>query len=73
MRRAGFDIATRKAIKEAYRLLYRSGLNVPQAVERMQSDLGDIEAAQTIIAFIKGSVRGICRHAATREQEYAED
>lgn len=63
IRRAGFSLADRTAVKEAYRTIYRSGRNVPQALEFLES-CGDIPpAVQQIIAFIRNSVRGICRHA----------
>jgi UDP-N-acetylglucosamine acyltransferase len=67
LRRAGYDVATRKQIKEAYRVLYRSGLNVPQAVERLEAEFGDVAPVQELLGFIRKSVRGICRHAPVRD------
>jgi UDP-N-acetylglucosamine acyltransferase len=72
LRRAGYDLATRNQIKEAYRVLYRSGLNVPQAVQRLEAEFEDIDPVQQLIAFIRKSVRGICRHAAARQFEMEE-
>jgi UDP-N-acetylglucosamine acyltransferase len=66
LRRAGYDITTRKQIKEAYRILYRSGLNVPQAVERLEAEFGDVAPVQELVTFIRKSVRGISRHAPVR-------
>ena len=63
LRRAGYQLPVRTKIKEAYRLLYRSGLNVPQAVEQIQSQFGDVDAIRELVDFIKASVRGICKHA----------
>ena len=73
LRRNGFTVQDRVAIKNAYRILYRSGLNVPQAVETMHAEMGDHEAVQQIVAFIKGSVRGICRHAQIGGREEPEE
>jgi len=58
MRRAGVGPETRMEIKQAYRLLYRSGLNVSQAVEEMKKTLKSPEAAH-MVAFIEASKRGI--------------
>lgn len=58
MRRAGIGPETRMEIKQAYRLLYRSGLNVSQAVEEMKKTLKSPEVAH-MVAFIEASKRGI--------------
>jgi UDP-N-acetylglucosamine acyltransferase len=63
MRRAGMDADTRRALKNAFRILYRTGRNVPQAVEAIEAevDLLCIPEIQEIIEFIRGSARGILR------------
>ncbi|HNX69155.1 MAG TPA: acyl-ACP--UDP-N-acetylglucosamine O-acyltransferase [Candidatus Omnitrophota bacterium] len=58
MRRAGIGLETRTEIKEAYRLLYRSGLNVSQAVEAIKKSLKSKEVAH-MVEFIEASKRGI--------------
>ena len=58
MRRAGIGPQVRAEIKEAYKLLYRSGLNVSQAVEAIKSSLKSPEVAH-MVAFIEASKRGI--------------
>lgn len=65
LRRAGFEPAVRDMVKRAYRLLYRSGLNVPQALQRIEEDaaLGGVEPVRQMIEFIRNSARGISRHA----------
>lgn len=63
LRRAGFDAATREKIRQAYKLLYRSGLNTSQALEKLEEELGDCEPVQHLIAFIRASKRGIAGHA----------
>ncbi|HBA85402.1 MAG TPA: acyl-[acyl-carrier-protein]--UDP-N-acetylglucosamine O-acyltransferase [Verrucomicrobia bacterium] len=59
MRRAGFTPVERKAVKDAFKLLYRSGLNVSQAVERMKEQLtgGPVDE---FVQFIEQSKRGLC-------------
>ena len=58
MRRAGIGPQVRAEIKEAYKLLYRSGLNVSQALDRIKSSLKSPEVAH-MVAFIEASKRGI--------------
>ncbi len=59
LKRAGIEVGEREQIKEAYSLLYRSGLNVAQAVEKIRTGLSG-EAAGEIADFIEVSKRGIC-------------
>lgn len=58
MRRAGIGPQVRAEIKEAYKLLYRSGLNVSQALEKIKSSLKSAEVAH-MVEFIEASKRGI--------------
>jgi UDP-N-acetylglucosamine acyltransferase len=58
LRRAGFSREAVSALKQAYRLLYRSGLTRKEALERMEA-LGTPEALH-MVEFIRSSKRGIC-------------
>jgi len=58
MRRAGIGPQVRAEIKEAFKLLYRSGLNVSQALEAIKNSLKSPEVAH-MVAFIEASKRGI--------------
>lgn len=58
LRRAGVSAEARAEIKQAYKLLYRSGLNISQAVEAMKKNLSSKEV-QYLIGFIESSKRGI--------------
>lgn len=60
LRRAGLSRDDQAAIKQAYRLLYRSGLGLAQALERIEAEL-DNAHARHIAAFVRQSKRGICR------------
>lgn len=62
MRRAGIGADTRKQIKAAYKILYRSGLNVKNAVSRMESELGTVPEVREMIDFIQSAKRGIVPH-----------
>lgn len=60
MRRAGYSSDEISAARRAYRLLYRSGLMVSEAVDQMERADGESTAVQKIVAFIRESKRGIC-------------
>ncbi len=62
LKRAGASQETRLKIREAYRLLYRAGLNTAQALKAIQS-LPDLPPeVEHLISFVQTSQRGICRH-----------
>jgi UDP-N-acetylglucosamine acyltransferase len=52
---------TMRAVKEAFRILYRSNLNTAQAVERLNDTAGDCPEIAHLIAFVATSTRGIIR------------
>jgi len=70
LRRAGFSQEVRRAIQAAYELIYRSGLNVGQALEHLRSRENSPEVTH-LIDFISTSKRGICRDwkGAGKEEE----
>jgi UDP-N-acetylglucosamine acyltransferase len=71
LRRAGFSHETRRAIQAAFELLYRSNLNVSQALEELRHKFHLPEIAH-LIEFIGASKRGICgagRGSRTEEEE----
>jgi len=59
LRRAGYSVEERAQIKQAFDLLFRSGLNVTQAVERIRAEL-PAGPAHEFCAFVDRSTRGIC-------------
>lgn len=60
LRRAGFTEDQILALKMAYRILYRSGLKLEDALQRIESELST-EHTQHLVQFIRSSERGICR------------
>jgi UDP-N-acetylglucosamine acyltransferase len=62
LRRAGFSREDIKALKTAYKLLYRTGLNLEQACERIRAEAPS-EYTDHLIRFIRSSKRGIAREA----------
>jgi UDP-N-acetylglucosamine acyltransferase len=61
LERHGFSEQTHRAIKEAYRLIYRSALNLQQAVEQIRTDLPETPEIAQLIAFVTNSPRGIIK------------
>jgi UDP-N-acetylglucosamine acyltransferase len=59
LKRAGFDARVRAGIKEAYRLLYRSGLNTSNALAEIEKN-ELVDEVKHLIEFIRSSERGIC-------------
>src|SRR4026207_11697 len=61
LERAGFMPESIKAIKEAFRLIYRSKLNTRQAIEAVRNQIEPREEITQLIEFIEKSARGIVR------------
>jgi len=59
LRRRGFDRDTIRQIKEAYRLVFQSDLNVSQALERLDERDDLRPEVRHMIEFIRSSERGI--------------
>ncbi|NNE43757.1 MAG: acyl-ACP--UDP-N-acetylglucosamine O-acyltransferase [Gemmatimonadetes bacterium] len=61
LERKGFPEEIRKALKFAYRTLYRSKLNVTQAVDRIREEHQGVPEVEQLLQFIRASNRGIVR------------
>jgi UDP-N-acetylglucosamine acyltransferase len=59
MRRAGLAAAQINAVRQAFRILFREGLVLPAALARIEQELGAIDVAQELVAFIRQGHRGI--------------
>ena len=60
LRRAGFTAAEIGTLKEAYRILFRSGLKLEDALRRIET-VNPTEHTLHLARFIRSSRRGICR------------
>ena len=58
--RRGFKKEVIQALKEAFRFLYRDGLNRTQALERVENDVEQFEEIKELVAFYRNSTRGVC-------------
>ncbi len=61
LKRRNFRDATITELKRAYRLVFRSDLNLTQAIERMRAELEPLPEVQTFIDFVAASERGIVK------------
>jgi len=62
LRRHDFQEETISALKKAYRLVFRSKLRMEEGIDQIESDpIGEIEAVQKFVDFLRTSKRGICR------------
>lgn len=62
LKRANFSDETLKALKKAYRIIFRSGLTLEKAMKKVgEDDIFQIPEVQHLLQFIQHSKRGICR------------
>ena len=59
LQRSGFTPETIAALTSAYRLFYRSRLNIGQALERAKAELPPVPEVQAFIGFIESSEKGV--------------
>jgi UDP-N-acetylglucosamine acyltransferase len=73
MRRVGLTSTVRTELHRAYHVLYRSGLNTSQALQRLRAAGGTGDEVQHLISFIAASKRGICAGVRQVEGDAAEE
>jgi UDP-N-acetylglucosamine acyltransferase len=61
LKRQGFTPEALKQLKKTYRLIFRIGLTLNEAIERVMAEVEPIPEVQAFIEFIKSSERGITR------------
>jgi UDP-N-acetylglucosamine acyltransferase len=61
MERHGISEEAQVALKTAYRILFRDKLNIPNAVERIETDLPQLPEIKHLVEFVKTSERGISK------------
>jgi UDP-N-acetylglucosamine acyltransferase len=61
LRRQGFPEATSRGLKKAYRLIYRSGLRLDEALQKISEEVDATPELDHFLGFIKKSQRGIAR------------
>ena len=61
LKRCGFPEGTIRGIKKAYRLVFRSGLNLEGALQKIDEDIERTPELDQFVNFIKDSQRGIAK------------
>ena len=61
MQRAGMSEEQVGRVKQAYKILFRSNLGVAEALSQLEAELGAYPEVAHLVAFVKGSQRGITR------------
>lgn len=61
LKRHHFSEATLNALKQAYRILFRSHLTLQKALERMEAEVPPLPEVRHLLSFLKDSKRGVCR------------
>ena len=61
MKRRGFSAEVLQALKDAYRIIFRSNLLLAQAVAQVKENVPDFAEVRHFVEFINLSKRGVCR------------
>lgn len=61
LEKKGISLKLKQEIKKAYKILYKSNLNISQAIENMDQELQTSDEIEHFMRFLKSSTRGICR------------
>ncbi len=59
--RAGMPVEERSELKKAFRILYRSGLPLQEAISTMEQELNSSEPIEHLLRFLRNVERGIIR------------
>ena len=59
--RAGIPEDARRNLKKAYRMLFRSGMKLSEAIVAMEQELDSSEPVDHLLRFLRNVNRGICR------------
>ena len=68
LRRAGLDSIDITRIRRAYRILFRSGMPLEQALTKVEMEV-DGPHARRMVEFIRASKRGVCRRKGRGKEE----
>lgn len=61
MERNGVSEASQSALRQAFKILFREGLTIPNALARIEQDLPQLPEIQHLIKFVRSSDRGISK------------
>ena len=61
MERQGVADVAQTAVRQAYKILFRDGLSIPNALTRIEAELPRLEEIDYLVQFVRASERGISR------------
>lgn len=61
LERKGVSEAAQAALRQAYRILFRDGLTIPNALSRIEQELPPLPEIQHLLQFVRTSQRGISK------------
>ena len=61
LKRKGFSEETLNALKQTYRIFFRSSLTLKKAIEKVRAEVPHLPEVKHMVEFIERSERGICR------------
>ena len=61
MERHGIPDTAQAAVRQAYKILFRDGLSIPNAVARIEAELPHLAETDYLVQFVRASERGISR------------
>jgi UDP-N-acetylglucosamine acyltransferase len=59
--RANIPIESKSKLKKAFRFLYRSGMSISKALEKIREEIEEDVYVENLVNFIQESKRGICK------------
>jgi UDP-N-acetylglucosamine acyltransferase len=71
LRRNGIDAKRVRALKNAFLILFRGGLNMQNAIEQVETEIEQTEDVRELLDFIKSSKRGVCFGEGTDVSEFS--
>ncbi len=69
LRRQGFSTDRVSVLKRAYDMLFRSGHRTAEAAKLAKAEFGDQPDVMTVVRFLEGTKRGICRSVGKDQED----
>jgi UDP-N-acetylglucosamine acyltransferase len=61
LKRHGFSSEDLRILRKAYKIVYRSGLKLDEAIRQLEAQVDDSESVKPLLEFLRNSQRGILR------------
>jgi UDP-N-acetylglucosamine acyltransferase len=69
LRRHGFSADRISVLKRAYDMLFRTGRRTAEAAKLVKAEFGDQPDVMTLVGFLEGTNRGICRSVGKDQED----